>query len=302
MPTYLQTSGPISLNDINNVFGDGTSLSIYRNATWYKENGTSGTFSSSNLDFAEFYGTGPDPALFPTSAFEDYYNDSSNLSTYVLGTGAKQVLLPARVSLRLIVGFISSAPGARSLTSASFSTISSNWTAWTGLPNPLPLTLLQQNQVYLPAVINRYYFTGFLASPIIYINAPVGISGVVGSVTFNFNGAMSNCAMVTYYLYDSPNLTYNGYYGSFSSSATSQSVSTSASSPSTIIALINSSRGGQTFTWSNITEQAEFDTRSGSDRVGTASIDLASSGAYSFTVSCTSTFQVTAYDAIRVYG
>lgn len=84
MPTYLQTSGPISLDDIDAVFGYGTDLNSYRGQTWNKENGTSGTFSTSNLDFAEFYGTGLQP---PYSV--QYYDtpsgwDSNNLTTYTI--------------------------------------------------------------------------------------------------------------------------------------------------------------------------------------------------------------------------
>lgn len=61
--TFLQTSGAISMSQINAVWGLGNSLSAYRGKTWYKANGTSGTFPSTNLSFNNFYGTGPAPNI-----------------------------------------------------------------------------------------------------------------------------------------------------------------------------------------------------------------------------------------------
>lgn len=101
MPTYLQTSGPISLNDIDNVFGYGTSISAYRNAIWYKENNTNGTFSSSNLDFAEFYGTGPEAPVPPLAVSYVYntYSTTDSLSytftnvSFGTSTGVRRVAI-----------------------------------------------------------------------------------------------------------------------------------------------------------------------------------------------------------------
>ena len=64
---YLQTSGPISLNDIDTVwFGQPllNNLNSYRGAHWYKANGDSGTFSSGAISLSDFYGTGARPAYF----------------------------------------------------------------------------------------------------------------------------------------------------------------------------------------------------------------------------------------------
>jgi hypothetical protein len=51
----LPSSGPLSLNAINNEFGLGRNLNAYRGVTWYTDAGASGTFTSSNLGFNQFY-------------------------------------------------------------------------------------------------------------------------------------------------------------------------------------------------------------------------------------------------------
>lgn len=62
---FLQTSGPISVGDIDIAwFGVLVlkNLNSYRGATWYKANGTTGTFSTGAISLSDFYGTGPRPA------------------------------------------------------------------------------------------------------------------------------------------------------------------------------------------------------------------------------------------------
>jgi hypothetical protein len=56
----LPSSGPLSLNAINNEFGLGRNLNAYRGVTWYTDAGASGTFTSSNLGFNQFYDKRPD--------------------------------------------------------------------------------------------------------------------------------------------------------------------------------------------------------------------------------------------------
>ncbi len=62
MPTFLQLSGAISLNDINGVFLLGASLDVHRGTTWYMEDESTGTFPSepSDLTMQYFYGKGPE--------------------------------------------------------------------------------------------------------------------------------------------------------------------------------------------------------------------------------------------------
>ena len=51
----LPSSGAISLNQINNEFGRGRNLNAYRGTTWYTDDGSSGTFTSTNLGMNQFY-------------------------------------------------------------------------------------------------------------------------------------------------------------------------------------------------------------------------------------------------------
>jgi hypothetical protein len=53
----LPSSGPLSINQINNEFGRGYNLNAYRNTLWYTDSGSSGYFSNNNISFSEFYGT-----------------------------------------------------------------------------------------------------------------------------------------------------------------------------------------------------------------------------------------------------
>lgn len=56
----LPSSGPLSLNQINAEFNLGRNLDAYRGVTWYTDAGASGTFTSSNLGFNQFYDKRPD--------------------------------------------------------------------------------------------------------------------------------------------------------------------------------------------------------------------------------------------------
>lgn len=52
----LPSSGPLSMQAINTEFGRGTNLGSYRGTVWYTDAGASGTFTSTNLGFDQFYG------------------------------------------------------------------------------------------------------------------------------------------------------------------------------------------------------------------------------------------------------
>lgn len=58
----LPVSGTITIADINAEFGLGNSLAAYRGAQWYTANGGSGTFSTNNLNFQQFYSKQPTPS------------------------------------------------------------------------------------------------------------------------------------------------------------------------------------------------------------------------------------------------
>lgn len=297
----LPSSGQISLADIDGEFGLGTNLGAYRGVTWYTDAGSTGTFTNTNLGMDQFWGKRATSPVSPTVVYNSQYNNNSNLTSYSLG--ASSLIIPAYQTMRILVGFASSSPNSTSLSSVQFTSASSNWTAWTGQPNPMPLNILRQTPVYLPAVLNRYYYSGIAVSPSFYINPTVsGVTGVLGTIDLNFTGSQSNCAVVVYFLYDSTSVVYNDYYGNFTPTATSETTTTTAPAKSTLVGIVNWSRGGQSLSFSNITENTEFTTRSGSDKVAAASINLNTTGNYSFTVSGTDTFQVTSVTFVRIYG
>jgi hypothetical protein len=64
MATFLQSSGAISMSDINSVFGRGNNLNSYRGTSWYTAAGGSGTFSSGAISFSDFYSKGPSASTF----------------------------------------------------------------------------------------------------------------------------------------------------------------------------------------------------------------------------------------------
>lgn len=52
----LQSSGSISMSQINAEFGRGNDLNSYRGTTWYTDAGGSGTFSTGAISYTDFYG------------------------------------------------------------------------------------------------------------------------------------------------------------------------------------------------------------------------------------------------------
>jgi hypothetical protein len=89
MATYLPSSGAISLNDINNVFGRGRNLNAYRGTTYYTASGGPFTFSSGAISMNSFYGTGPSANF--TLAFNN--GDDFYLNTQVIGMTYSQIYI-----------------------------------------------------------------------------------------------------------------------------------------------------------------------------------------------------------------
>lgn len=52
----LQSSGAITIAQINAEFGRGTNLNSYRGTSWFTDAGASGSFSSGAIAMSEFYG------------------------------------------------------------------------------------------------------------------------------------------------------------------------------------------------------------------------------------------------------
>ena len=69
----LQSSGAISISQINAEFGRGNNLNAYRGTTWYTDAGGSGTFSSGAISMSEFYGKRATPA-FNVAYSSGFYN------------------------------------------------------------------------------------------------------------------------------------------------------------------------------------------------------------------------------------
>lgn len=64
MATYLPSSGALSINDINTLFGRGNNLNAYRGTTYYTSSAGPYTFSSGAISISNFYSTGPSPNTF----------------------------------------------------------------------------------------------------------------------------------------------------------------------------------------------------------------------------------------------
>ena len=84
----LPASGPLSMSAINAEFGRGNDLNSYRGTVWYTDAGASGTFTSSNLGFDQFYGKRP---TSPTFSFTISSNQANaNLRTLAVNAGWNQ--------------------------------------------------------------------------------------------------------------------------------------------------------------------------------------------------------------------
>lgn len=53
----LQSSGTITMAQINSEFSRGNNLNSYRGTTWWKDDASTGTFSSGAINFSDFYST-----------------------------------------------------------------------------------------------------------------------------------------------------------------------------------------------------------------------------------------------------
>jgi hypothetical protein len=83
---FLPTSGPLSINDINAVFGKGTNLNAYRGTIYATING-SGIFPTGAISISNFYGTSPRVAISYTFASDtpNAILNVSSISGYVAG-------------------------------------------------------------------------------------------------------------------------------------------------------------------------------------------------------------------------
>lgn len=89
----LQSSGAISISQINAEFGRGNNLNAYRGTTWYTDAGGSGTFSSGAISMSEFYGKRPTPAF--TVAYSGGFGNGYVIDDVFYSAGA-----PAGVGIR----------------------------------------------------------------------------------------------------------------------------------------------------------------------------------------------------------
>ena len=89
MAGYLQSSGAISMSQINSVFdGRGNNLNAYRGTSWFTAAGGSGTFSSGTISFSDFYSKGPTSPAFSFTISSNQTN--ANLRTLAVNAGWNQ--------------------------------------------------------------------------------------------------------------------------------------------------------------------------------------------------------------------
>lgn len=81
----LPSSGALTMSAINAEFGLGNNLGAYRGVTWYTDAGASGTFTSTNLGFDQFYSK---RATSPTFSFTIGSNQTNaNLRDLAVAAG-----------------------------------------------------------------------------------------------------------------------------------------------------------------------------------------------------------------------
>ena len=260
------TTGQISLNDadVRTLAGKASGSVIMPTDFWGKSN------------------------IPPTVSYIGTFNDNSNLLSYTFAP----INSTSVVGSRYLVAYAGM---------VDFGTTFGLDASISGLSNSSGFiknqaTILAQSVQYF-ASIDKYLISGIFATTTV-------VSGATDDwLRVRFFNAMRSCRIGYYKLSDSQNLTRNSYIGAFSESATSGTITTSAPSPSTIVAIVQDSRGSQNHIWTNITENLDDATRSGSERVSTASINLTSTGSYSFSVTPNNnTFEHNAYAAVRIYG
>jgi len=84
----LPASGPLSMSAINTEFGRGLNLNAYRGTVWYTDAGASGTFTSTDLGFNQFYSKRP---TSPTFAFSITTNQTNaDLRSLAVSAGWNQ--------------------------------------------------------------------------------------------------------------------------------------------------------------------------------------------------------------------
>jgi hypothetical protein len=79
---------PLGFNEINNEFGLGTNLAAYKGVRWWLDDGSTGTFSSSNISFDEFYNKRSTSPTFYYSITNNL--DQANLRDLAVGAGWNQ--------------------------------------------------------------------------------------------------------------------------------------------------------------------------------------------------------------------
>ena len=88
----LPLSGPLRISQINTEFNRGTNLTAYRGTVWYTDSGSSGNFSTSNLNYGQFYGKRPTaPWLYGTGSgsYSPGSPPSSNGTTFTYINGGQ---------------------------------------------------------------------------------------------------------------------------------------------------------------------------------------------------------------------
>lgn len=88
----LPLSGPLKISEINAEFNRGTNLTSYQGTVWYTDGGSSGNFSSTNLNYGQFYGKRPTaPWLYGTGSgsYSPGSPSSTNGTTFTYVNGGQ---------------------------------------------------------------------------------------------------------------------------------------------------------------------------------------------------------------------
>lgn len=85
MTTIKGTGTSLGFDEINSALGRGTDMASYKGTTWYKDDGSVGTFASSNLSFNDFYSKRPDSPTFVKTISAN--QNQLNLRTWAAANG-----------------------------------------------------------------------------------------------------------------------------------------------------------------------------------------------------------------------
>ncbi len=246
----LQSSGQISLQDIQDEFGGSHPISL---SEYY---GSDTVPSSGAISLNDFYGTS---SVIPVDiTYNGQYSDESNRSSY---TWSSAPIGTATSDRKVIVGVAST--GNNSGVSVSGCTIGG-------------VSATQELYVSSTEPDNR--------SQLVFYSRTI-TSGTTATVTVNLTGSQDRFGMVSYSVYNS-----TGTNATASDTVDSSGVlSASVNCPDNgaVLGFAFNQENGGTWTWSGLSENVDVDIGGGNSSMSGAHTEFTSGGSKSVSATCT---------------